>query len=475
MSLNGNSNEEKIWNFLSNKGLNDFGIAGLMGNIYAESGLIPTNLQNTYERSLGYSDMEYTKAVDNGSYTNFVKDAAGYGLCQWTYWSRKQNLLNYAKSKSKSIGDLEMQLDFLYKELSENYSSILSVLKNATSILQASNEVLTKFERPADQSDSVKTKRASYGQVYYDKFHKSSEQGGNVMSNTVDKVITIAKAEVGYLEKSASAYKKNPAILDKKTDGAGSDNYTKYGRDMHKVYPAVMDFPAYWCDAFVDWCFYKAYGVTTAKSLLAGNFDDYTVASASMYNKKGAWHKASETPKVGDQIFFVKSGTSQEIKNICHTGLVYKVTSSRVYTIEGNTSGASGVVANGGGVAYKDYPLNYARIAGYGRPKYDVSTSTPEIPVKPVKPSKPTKKVTAKDGADKYSKSLAGTYTTTANLNIRSGAGTSKAILVTIPKGTKVTCYGYYTPVSNTKWLYIQFTYKDVLYTGFASGAYLKK
>ena len=195
------------------------------------------------------------------------------------------------------------------------------------------------------------------------------------MANTVDKVITIAKAEVGYLEKSASAYKKNPAILDKKTDGAGSDNYTKYGRDMHKVYPSVMDFPAYWCDAFVDWCFYKAYGVTTAKSLLGGNFDDYTVASASMYDKKGGWHKASETPKIGDQIFFVRAGKKQEIKNICHTGIVYKVTSSRVYTIEGNTSGGSTVVPNGGGVAYKDYPLNYNRIAGYGRPKYDTSTT----------------------------------------------------------------------------------------------------
>lgn len=196
------------------------------------------------------------------------------------------------------------------------------------------------------------------------------------MANTVDKVIKIAKAEVGYLEKSASAYKKNPSVLDKKTEGAGSDNYTKYGRDMHKIYPSVMDFPAYWCDAFVDWCFYKAYGVTTAKSLLCGNFDDYTVASATMYKKKKAWHTYKETPQVGDQIFFVKSGTSQTISNICHTGLVYKVTSSKVYTIEGNTSGGNTVVSNGGGVAYKEYPLSYNRIAGYGRPKYDTSTKT---------------------------------------------------------------------------------------------------
>ena len=84
-----------------------------MGNLYAESGLSPINLQNSYNTKLKYSDAAYTDAVDNGKYTNFVKDSAGYGLAQWTYWSRKQNLLNYAKSTGKSIGDLNMQLEFL--------------------------------------------------------------------------------------------------------------------------------------------------------------------------------------------------------------------------------------------------------------------------------------------------------------------------------------------------------------------------
>lgn len=240
MALQGKTNEEKIWNYLSKKGINDFGVAGLMGNIYAESGLSPTNIQNSYEKKLGYSDAEYTKAVDNGTYKNFVKDAAGYGLCQWTYYTRKQALLDFAKSKSKSIGDLEMQLDFLYKELSESYSSLLSSLKSATSVLKASNDVLTKFERPADQSVSVQTKRASYGQRYYNKYHGNSDpdiKGGNSdMANTVGKVISIAKAEVGYLEKKSNSQ------LDSKTANAGSANYTKYGRDMHKIYPAVMDF-----------------------------------------------------------------------------------------------------------------------------------------------------------------------------------------------------------------------------------------
>lgn len=170
MSLKGSNNAEKIWNYLKGKGLNDCGAAGVLGNLNAESALNPHNLQNTFEKKLGYTDDSYVAAVDSGAYTNFVKDSAGFGLAQWTYWSRKQNLLNFAKSAGKSIGDLEMQLDFLWKELSESYKSVLTTLKTATSVLEASNAMLLKYERPADQSESVQAKRASYGQTYYDKY-----------------------------------------------------------------------------------------------------------------------------------------------------------------------------------------------------------------------------------------------------------------------------------------------------------------
>ena len=98
--------EERIWRFLKGKLLSDCGAAGLMGNLYAESGLNPVNLQNTHERKLGLSDKEYTQQVDFGLYADFVHDGAGYGLAQWTFWSRKQNLLAFAKSREKSIGDL---------------------------------------------------------------------------------------------------------------------------------------------------------------------------------------------------------------------------------------------------------------------------------------------------------------------------------------------------------------------------------
>lgn len=168
-------NAQIIWTFLKAQGLNDCGIAGLMGNLYAESGLQPNNLQNTYSKKFGLSDAEYTKRVDNGRYTNFVNDKAGYGLAQWTFWSRKQSLLEYAKAQKTSIGDLNMQLNFLMKELSQSYPSVLNTLRTASSVLEASNAVLLKFERPADQSAAVQQKRANFGQVYYDKYAIKSQ------------------------------------------------------------------------------------------------------------------------------------------------------------------------------------------------------------------------------------------------------------------------------------------------------------
>ena len=176
-------------------------------------------------------------------------------------------------------------------------------------------------------------------------------------------VIRIAKAEENYLEKRDG----NLAYLYDKTANAGSKNYTKYGKEMHDLYPAVMDYPAAWCDAFVDWCFMQAYGVCNARALLGGDFNDYTVASANLYKKKNAWKPAGTIPEPGWQIFFT-NGT-----RIYHTGLVigYNPLTRMVTTMEGNTSSASGVVENGGCVREKEYSVDHAQIAGYGVPAYD--------------------------------------------------------------------------------------------------------
>lgn len=162
--------EQQMFEFLKKQGFSDAGAAGAMGNMFAESGLKPNNLQNSFEKKLGHTDISYTKAVDNGTYANFSKDGAGYGLCQWTYSTRKAALLAFAKAEKASIGDAEMQLRFFVKELKESFSGVLSVLKTVTTVREASDAMLLKFERPADQSEKVQKARAAYGQSYYEKF-----------------------------------------------------------------------------------------------------------------------------------------------------------------------------------------------------------------------------------------------------------------------------------------------------------------
>lgn len=178
------------------------------------------------------------------------------------------------------------------------------------------------------------------------------------------KVIDIALAEVGYLEKETNSQ------LDDKTANAGDENYTKYARDLAaiKFYNGRKQGHP-WCDVFVDWCFYKAYGKSAALTLTcqptkaANNCGAGCKWSLGYYKAKGKLHTSN--PQPGDQIFFCdKEGA------IVHTGLVYKVDNKKVYTVEGNTSSAAGVVDNGGGVLKKSYSLSHSRIAGYGRPDY---------------------------------------------------------------------------------------------------------
>lgn len=184
MKATGSSTERTIWNFLRCKGLSPAGAAGLMGNLYAESGLNPQNLQNSYEKRLGFTDTAYTAAVDSGAYSNFVHDSAGYGLAQWTYWSRKESLLNFARKIGASIGSLEMQLDFMIREL-KGYAAVWEVLRMARTVREASDIVLTRYERPANMSSSVKAKRASFGQAYFDAYaNRSTEKEDNIMGNS---------------------------------------------------------------------------------------------------------------------------------------------------------------------------------------------------------------------------------------------------------------------------------------------------
>jgi peptidoglycan hydrolase-like protein with peptidoglycan-binding domain len=203
-------NAKAIWDRLFTAIQNPYGVAGVMGNFYAESALKSTNLQNTYEKKLDMTDEEYTKAVDNGSYTNFVNDKAGYGLFQATFWSIKESLLNYAKSKGASIGDRDMQVDWFLQAMKNDYKSIWTVLTTAKSVREASDAVLLKFERPADQSEAVQVKRAGFGQTYFDKY--ADKQPATTPASDdkpQEKPVELSATHAKYINSTATHYISN--------------------------------------------------------------------------------------------------------------------------------------------------------------------------------------------------------------------------------------------------------------------------
>ena len=158
---------DAYYDFLKANGFTDYAAAGIYANLQAESAMKPTNLQNSYEKKLGMDDAAYTAAVDSGAYTNFVKDSAGYGLAQWTYWSRKQKLLEYAKSQGKSIGDGIMQMRFLVKEMSK---ALIAKMNAAKSASEAAKIFMLEFERPANQSASAQNARAKIAEGILKKY-----------------------------------------------------------------------------------------------------------------------------------------------------------------------------------------------------------------------------------------------------------------------------------------------------------------
>jgi hypothetical protein len=164
-------------------------------------------------------------------------------------------------------------------------------------------------------------------------YFPESEETDMTIAEAKNKVIQIAKNEDGYLEKASNSQ------LDSKTANAGSANFTKYWRDVLPEWNG-----SYWCAVFIAWCFMKAFGLETAKKLLkhwpyvyCPDMERYFTLNAN--------------PKVGDIVIFWNA----KKREFVHTGLVTKVSGDQFWTVEGNTSGASDVIANGGGVCQKSY------------------------------------------------------------------------------------------------------------------------
>lgn len=169
-AVTNNSNEAIIFKYLTQTlGYNTAAACGAMANIFCESSFIPNNLQDSYEKKLGFNNASYTLAVDNGTYKNFVRDTAGYGLGQWTYYTRKQGLLDFAKSKKTSIGDITMQLEFLGVELAACATGryMKSIENSATGAYDVGYYYCQKFERPAQQGDNTSVYRGNLAKNTY--------------------------------------------------------------------------------------------------------------------------------------------------------------------------------------------------------------------------------------------------------------------------------------------------------------------
>lgn len=186
----------------------------------------------------------------------------------------------------------------------------------------------------------------------YDALKTYFPESGETGMNAIDKLIQIAKNEVDYLEKASNSQ------LDSKTANAGSANYTKYWRDIKPDYQGQP-----WCAAFVSWCMMKAFGLDTAKKLLKHWPYVYCPTMADLF-------ALNSNPKVGDIVIFYRNGT------FTHTGIVIKVSGDRFWTIEGNTSGGSTIIANGGGVCQKSYYNSNLPGTKFCTPDYNLVTTT---------------------------------------------------------------------------------------------------
>lgn len=161
-------NEEKIWKFIYEKSHNAYGTAAMMGNLMAESSLNPKNVT-------GSKDPDYIQKADAGT-IDFAKDGHAFGLVQWCFHTRKEGLLSYAKSLNASVGNTDVQLNYMWKELKDSYKTAYNAIINATNIRESSDIIMLKYEKPANTSEAMKQKRADYGKKFYDMFASSDSK-----------------------------------------------------------------------------------------------------------------------------------------------------------------------------------------------------------------------------------------------------------------------------------------------------------
>lgn len=250
--------------------------------------------------------------------------------------------------------------------------------------------------------------------------------------------------------------KKAQSFIGTKESPSGSNNVIF---NTHYYGGAVSGSAYAWCCVFV----WDVFRLCNASNLFYDGKKTAYCPTLQDWGKKKGLSVSKSSGKAGDIVLFDWNGNGLAD----HVGIIEKKNDNGTYTtIEGNTS----LTSNDNGGCVMRRTRKQSEICAIIRPLYDKETTSANTAI-----THATKTV-AIDSAKSFQKSLSGTYKVTASsLNVRKGAGVSKGIITTIPKETKVNCYGYYTSVLGTRWLYIQFTYMGTLYTGFASSKYLAK
>lgn len=190
--------------YLKGKGMTDNGICGLLGNLYAESGVRTNNLQNSYEKKWNVTDESYTSNVDRGTWKDpingltFAFDKGGYGLAQWTSSGRKSGLLNLAHEMNKSIADETVQFEWLWTELTKSYRKVYAELMSNTNTLESCAEIVVcGYEKPAsvlsegEAKQNTINKRVGYAKDFYSEFFGNTE-GKNEVTEVAKKNIVVA-------------------------------------------------------------------------------------------------------------------------------------------------------------------------------------------------------------------------------------------------------------------------------------------
>ena len=278
--------------------------------------------------------------------------------------------------------------------------------------------------------------------VFYTDYRTEKKEEGTVSKTKLQKFTELGDyyaSNGGYLEKKSNAY------LDDFQKNAGYNNYTKFARDVDNWgQPGCQAQP--WCAEYQFWKLVKVFGLARALQIMGGGF--YNCKNVTAHAKqKGTWHS---TPKKGALIIF---------RNGSHIGSINSFDSTYVYTNEGNTSSAAGVVANGGACRNKKYKLTDSAIDGYVWIDYGTTADqkSTETAVQLSKTPKWVGKVTA------------------VELNVRSWPGTENPKIKKWPllkKNNLIDVCDTIKASDNTDWYYIRIAGK---YYGFVSATFIRR